>query len=362
MQLAERIGYLKGLDLFSAFSQEQLHGFAAKIVEVTYAAGELLFQEGDIGDALFILLEGELKVFKENRLITVIRPVDYVGEMAVIEDKPRSATVLAAADCLLMRITAEQFQAVVRQPASMLIMMKVLSQRIRRDTELLAQEFEKANILIHDMRNMLSPFLFLQSLKREITEEKKLQYIAYMLEGRQNLLVLMEEALANAKRQQRPLPFVVDSLSDLILEVAENELFIHPDMLDKHLHIVIQRPLPDFPFFKLDIRRALVNLVINAAQASHPQGLIEVTLNYDVQFAVIKVRDHGLGIPENLKERIFQVNFTTKETGCGLGLASCMQVVTKRHGGRISFESERGKGTEFTVLLPLVPIGLSAGD
>ncbi|MFT4833535.1 MAG: two-component system NtrC family sensor kinase, partial [Flavobacteriaceae bacterium] len=70
---------------------------------------------------------------------------------------------------------------------------------------------------------------------------------------------------------------------------------------------------------------------------------------------LITVSDNGSGIPDNIREKIFQPFFTTKPTGqgTGLGLSMSYDIVTKGHGGTISVESEEGKGTKFIILLPV---------
>jgi signal transduction histidine kinase len=69
--------------------------------------------------------------------------------------------------------------------------------------------------------------------------------------------------------------------------------------------------------------------------------------------ALISISDNGKGIPTDLRQRIFEPQFTTKESGSGLGLAMARQIILQA-GGRIWFESEAGRGTTFSIELPLV--------
>lgn len=353
MNVKERIKSLKSIDLFASFSDAELKSFAENISEEKLEQGDILFQEGAPGEDMFILLEGTLKVFKESRVITIIKPVDYIGEMAIIETKPRSATVQALEPSLLLQVTSDQFQEYLgHQPKSLVSMMRTLSQRIRRDTELIADEFEKANIMIHDMKNLLSVFLFLDPLKRELPNGSSHQYVEHMQTARKNLGQLMEEALANAKRLHMPPTMLSDSLNGLINDTVNSELLIQPDLKDKKIDIVVKEALPNFPFCQLYIRRVLSNLVLNAAQASKPGDTIIIELDRKDNFAEVNVKDKGDGIPNKLKSKIFEPHFTTKETGNGLGLASCRYAVEKIHGGNLSFRSGP-EGTTFTFTLPL---------
>ena len=95
MDINQRIECLAAIDLFASFTEDELRIFAEKIEEVHFPQSKEIFEEGTLGHDMYVLLEGSLKIFKNNRTIRVISPIDYVGEMAIIEDKPRSATVIS---------------------------------------------------------------------------------------------------------------------------------------------------------------------------------------------------------------------------------------------------------------------------
>ncbi len=350
----ERFKYLSSMDLFQHFTEEDLYTFFAENVEeVRIATGEYLCHEGSPGDDMFILLEGELKISKHTKFITSIKPVEYIGEMALIEAKPRSATVQAVADSVLLRITRAQFQKYFSQrPESLFSMMRTLSQRIRLNTEIIAAELEKANILIHDMKNQMAPFLFLDMLEKKISDESQLRLIKVMQSGRDKLAEMMFEALANAKRLDRPRKFEVGALTDLIAELQESELQAHPDLRDRTVRFTFRGNLPQVSFCRLEIYRVLTNLLINAAQASQTNQPIDVEVNYDNDNLIVQVKDRGEGIPERFRASIFDSHFTTKADGNGLGLASCHQIVEGLHGGRLTFADRIEGGTIFTFTLP----------
>lgn len=355
MDLEQRIHLLRHVDLFQSFSSEDLCFLVEKIEEVSLEPGEILFYEGDPGNDFYILIEGALRIFKHARTITTLTAVDYVGEMAIIEDKARSATVEALGPCTLLRITASQFQKYfAHQPQSLVVLMRSLSRRVRRDTESLSLEFKKANILIHDMRNLLCAFLYLDILAEESDPEKIEGMLQHMIQARQNMDMMMDEALANAKRLYRPYRMSAGSLGDLLFDLMEGELGIHPDVAGKTISISFSEPIADFYFNALDLRRVVSNLVLNAAQASQPGDLIAIEVHTREGWVELRVRDQGCGIPQGVKDKIFQSHFTTKTSGNGLGLASCRQIVEERHGGTIFFSSTPGRGATFTILLPLL--------
>jgi signal transduction histidine kinase len=114
---------------------------------------------------------------------------------------------------------------------------------------------------------------------------------------------------------------------------------------------------------QVQLEQVLLNLLINARQAMLGRGgslWIKAAANEEATELRIQVVDSGTGIPEKLMSKIFQPFFTTKGTvrngetkGTGLGLAICKDIV-ERHGGRIEVQSEVGKGTTFSVCLPMV--------
>lgn len=111
---------------------------------------------------------------------------------------------------------------------------------------------------------------------------------------------------------------------------------------------------PDIPPFLLDgqlMERVLYNLVLNAAQASRPQGSITVKTRQFGRTVEIAVIDRGAGIDPKHLENIFNPFFTTKSSGVGLGLAIVSKIVDE-HGGKMAVDSEAGTGSVFRVYLP----------
>lgn len=355
MNINECLQCLKDIDLFSSFAEKDLQNFAENLTTVELQPGEVLFVEGDPGQDMFILMEGTLKIVKNGRTITVTEAVDYVGEMALIEEKPRSATVEAIDHCLLLKITYNDFEGLfARQPATLVSLLKSLSRKIRVDTERIANDLKRVSILVHDMKNLLTNFLLFEVLIREIPEGSRAhRHLTTMLESSRHLATMMDEALAQDKNRHQPYPVSINSLPELLLDLAESEFCLHSDIKDKNIKISINKTLPDFQFNKLDIRRVLANLTLNAAQASQAGDTIEIEADQRTNAIIINVKDHGTGIPPQLLNRIFQVHFTTKSNGNGLGLASCKQIIEEKHHGKITCTSTPDEGTVFTVTLPL---------
>jgi len=143
------------------------------------------------------------------------------------------------------------------------------------------------------------------------------------------------------------------------IEVTRNEWKYAADMETE-----FDPNVPPVPCFPSEIKQALMSLIVNAAQAitacgpraNGRRGLIRIATRRDGAEVLLSVSDDGCGIPTSIRDRIFDPFFTTREvgTGKGCGLAFVHASVVKRHRGRIHFESEVGRGSTFTMALPLV--------
>ena len=100
------------------------------------------------------------------------------------------------------------------------------------------------------------------------------------------------------------------------------------------------------------IKQALLNVVINGVQAMNDGGVLSMVTHRDDTAATIEVRDQGSGIPPEIRDKIFNLYFTTKKVGSGIGLAMSYRVL-QLHNGALDFVTEMGQGTTFRLALPL---------
>jgi signal transduction histidine kinase len=122
--------------------------------------------------------------------------------------------------------------------------------------------------------------------------------------------------------------------------------------------------LPQLTCYAGELSQVVLNLVVNAAHAiadvvgmSDRRGKITVATRRDGDHVVISIADTGGGIPDTIRDRVFDYFFTTKEIGrgTGQGLAIARSVVVDKHGGSLTFDTEVGAGTTFYIRLPLAP-------
>lgn len=144
---------------------------------------------------------------------------------------------------------------------------------------------------------------------------------------------------------------------DLRRVVDEVALLALPDAEVHHVHFVrlhSPEPLP----VKVDIdflKQALLNVVINGEQAMPDGGTLTISSHIEDGNAIIEVRDEGSGIPKDVQEKIFELYFTTKKGGSGIGLAQTYQIM-QWHYGSVEFQTSEGKGTTFRLQLPLAEL------
>ena len=223
----------------------------------------------------------------------------------------------------------------------------------RQDTDRLVAIGQTAGMIGHDIRNPLQAIVSeLYIAKDAIANTPHLDDKALALES----INLIEEQtdyiskiVSDLQDYARPLKpeYTEVDLTKLIASIFQTVRV--PDK------IVLKIDIKGFPKIVTDptlIRRALTNLINNAIQAMPDGGSLELCAVKIEDKAVINVTDTGKGIPEEIKPKLFTPLVTTKAKGQGLGLAVVKRLV-EALGGSITFESEVGKGTTFTINLPV---------
>jgi signal transduction histidine kinase len=140
-------------------------------------------------------------------------------------------------------------------------------------------------------------------------------------------------------------------LADVLKEVVE---VAKPQLRKSKVQVTQVLPI-DVPEVYVDralLKQAVLNLVLNAVEAMPTGGQLRLTLGRRGENAEIIVEDTGKGIPVENRQKIFQLFFTTRPGGSGIGLASTFRIV-QLHNGSIDFTTEVGRGTTFRIELPL---------
>jgi PAS domain S-box-containing protein len=203
----------------------------------------------------------------------------------------------------------------------------------------------------HEVKNPLNSMrLWLEVLKSNMPVDPEPQQAVKMLDSEIDRL---DRAVKTFLNFTKPLELNLEetdlrALLDDVLDTARPSI--------SRAGLELRAELPEkFPPVLLDrqlIHQAVLNLLLNACDFTPSGGRVTVGLRRNGEFATIGVKDSGRGIPAEDQKKIFQLFFTTRPGGTGIGLANTFRFV-QLHNGRIEFESEAGRGTTFRVELPL---------
>jgi two-component system sensor histidine kinase HydH len=208
--------------------------------------------------------------------------------------------------------------------------------------------------LAHEIRNPLSSVKMNVQMIRDRLEKLD-------VDDRESLLRKIERVSRETNRLEesvgdflvfaapRPLkkrPADINALVDSVVELLRQQ---------QESAEIVKSYSPDLPEVEIDqdmFTEVLQNLIINAFQATNGNGTVEVATLLESNRLAVTVSDSGPGVPEDQREKIFEVFYTTKKGGTGLGL-SIAKRITEEHGGSIVLESSSLGGAQFVVRLPL---------
>ena len=223
-----------------------------------------------------------------------------------------------------------------------------LQEEVRRKDRLAAIGQLSAGIA-HEIRNPLGAIEgFTELLARKLHDHSTQQLLGEIVHEVKHLNHIVTNFLAFAREPQ--LHYEPTDISALIDNTVTLLLSTHPHPVT--LASRLPTGLPLVPVDPNEFRRALFNILINALQAMPDGGVLQVDAAVDDDWLTVTVRDNGPGIPDAVKDRIFNPFFTTKDEGTGLGLAIAHKIVDG-HRGVIEVDSAPGMGTAFTIRLPL---------
>jgi signal transduction histidine kinase len=372
---------------FPSLDEETLAFVAQHAREIRVAAGDRICEEGEIGDAFYLILSGRVQVSKflelgTQHLLNELHPGQFFGELALVEDAPRMASVDALAETTLLVITKDDFQELLtRNPETAMPIMRSIASRLRdsdrRSIDELRQkndELAQAYLTLKDLVQRKSDFLTViaHELRTPLTSIKGYSHF-------------LRTGTLQGENMNRAVAAIVNN-TDAIVRLINNILFLQeleliepayepvdvPTLINAILTTVRPRAAgsgltfrldlpPDLPVVSADLdglTQAIGALIDNAIKFSPNGGEILIAAQREDNVLHVSIQDPGVGIAPDQMYHIFDRYHHLESTGdhlfggVGLGLPIAQQVVEQHHGN-ISVISTLGEGSKFTITIPI---------
>ena len=356
--------------LFCQLSPEEFGTLRRIAREQAFGAGQTIFEEGHKGDGLYVVKGGlvEISVLvgpNVRRVFSRIPPGDMFGEMAVLDEKPRSARAVAVNETVAYFIGREEILALLKRSS-------VLSQSLLREISLRLREFDRqylremlqverlaligrfARSIVHDLKNPLSVLGTVAEAVCVPQSPPEAQQAAAGLVRKQIEVIndLVSEILIFTQAlppDRSLLPIDYGAFVQQILEDTRPQAALRSATLEVH------GPLPSV-HLRMDpkrLRRVWLNLIQNATDAMLHGGKIRLRFEVTPTELVTELEDSGPGIAPEVANQLFEAFVTYgKEYGTGLGLSICKRIIEDHQGWIAARNAPRG-GAVFSFGLPL---------
>ncbi|HOI15771.1 MAG TPA: response regulator [Geobacteraceae bacterium] len=204
--------------------------------------------------------------------------------------------------------------------------------------------------MAHEIRNPLNSIgLYVQLVKGCPDETERLECLEKIEQEIKRIDGILRKLMDAVKRPRFHLRQVsINEVIDSAIELFRSRMEMHRVRLDREYR-KIPPPIQADP---LELEQIFTNLFVNSIEEMTDGGVLGVMLEQDDDKIVVRVSDTGKGIPRENVSKVFDPFFTTKTSGTGLGLSVVLRIV-RTYNGKIEVESEEGKGTVFTVSLPI---------
>lgn len=389
--MSEFASSISKIALFKDMSPQEILKIAAIAEDFTADRGMPILFEGDPGDALYIVREGAVIVYKglereELEILTVLEAGESFGEMALIDASPRSATVTAYEDSKLYIIRKSDLLDVIGDNPLLAAKLyrnfaSTVANRLRTTTNKLARLAKESATMKATVDNMSSEIISLVSHEMR-TPMAVIQGSAEALHDVDLSIDTQERMISAIHRHTKRMGGILDDiiqLADVQFNEAQLEKFpydlenliedVSAELADKArqkdvaIDLRLPKALKDVPLHLGKMRRVIYHLLDNAIKFNRDSGTatISACVHNDTtpHSITISFQDQGPGISDKQRDELFkcfrQKSSTLdpdRKTGIGIGLALAKSVV-KAHGGEICCDSAPTGGAIFSITLPM---------
>jgi signal transduction histidine kinase len=388
--LKDLFSFLKKVYFFKDLPDEQIRIIQQACHQIEYQPGEIIFEEGAHADRFYIVADGAVEVWKDYRLperdlLAVHERGHLFGEMALIDELPRSATLTAREPTRLFYVDRDDFQAIIQDNSEIAIsILKSVTDMVRTSNEYFveslrerARELEKSNqalreaqeelllkdrlstlgkfssLILHDIRNPLS---ILRSIAEMIIlncgDPEKVQRNARKIIAEADRLNQIASEMLDYSRGEIRLNMSIVNLNrffNKLLEAVEERFQARDISVSMKIEITEPVIMDEQRMF-----RVFFNLADNARKAMPQGGRFSIRAFKADQTLKVEVSDTGVGMDPSIQKKIFEPFFSySDQGGTGLGM-SIVKSVIEAHHGTLFVSSKPNGGTTFRVTLPLL--------
>ncbi len=370
---------------FPGIRPDEIEELIANSQVLSYGPGAILCRENEVEDRFYMILAGEVEVTKtinnnESRLLKTLGPGDFFGEMALIHNAPRAATVIAKSALTTLELDKAAFDRVLHKSTSVaLAMVSEISNRLRQNDQmavddlrmraselaeayqrLAEQDLARREFLTNVAHELRTPLMvasgYLQMLQKGIMQGDQLKAGIEMITRNVQQIVSLVNDILFLQEMDLVLPeFQAVDMNEVARTVAEKYMSTAKE------HGITLRLIPNPNLHPASgdsksLERALTALVDNAIKFSPQGGNVIISLRGKGENILVAVEDEGIGIAKENLPRIFDRFYHLERSGndifggIGLGLAITRQVI-EQHQGSLDVTSAPGKGSTFTMAL-----------
>ncbi|MBD2314770.1 cyclic nucleotide-binding domain-containing protein [Desertifilum sp. FACHB-1129] len=353
---------------FSYFQPEQVSQLCALAEVESFGDRKVIFDEGEIPDFLYLVLEGQVEFCKrisasKYQAIAFAHANELFGEFGVLDGQPRSARAIACAGARVAKIPRDGLMAILQNTpgTAVLEIFRHIIHQLRMTTtqyvnQIIHQEKmvlvgEMVNTLIHDFKSPFNGIQLSSEIIKEMHPEPDIVEGCDLIEAQITRMVVMAEEVLEFSRGNSSLNKKPTQLEGLFQQFEKlNHTYFQFSQVEYLAEI---EPIA-INIDETKIFRVLQNLVTNAVEAFEGRGgRIKVRAKRVDKWLEISIADNGPGIPEEIRDRFFEAFVTQgKRGGTGLGSAIAKSIVDA-HEGQIYFQSQTLGGTTFYIRLPL---------
>jgi signal transduction histidine kinase len=389
--MEDKLKELSEIELFSGLSREDLSFVAGYCLPKKFRKGEVLFYEGEEANCLYLIMEGDVEIWsdfreKERDLLAVNSEKCIVGEMALIDSLPRSATLIAGSRVRTYYINREKYEDILLKcPCIAVIIMKSLSRIVRKSNqsyvttlreqnkkiestyqeliatqeklhreEKLATMGQFSSMILHDIKNPVSVIKSYSELAikkmGEVGNEKISEYFTKII-GETKKLNFLAADLLDFSKGGISLNYSIIELTSFLEKILHDQQAL---LSAKAIQVNLECLYDGVILIDADrFERVVINLLNNSRRAVSRGGEIHIKTWENQSSLNLLISDNGCGMSQETLDHIFEPFYSQSgKGGTGLGMVIIKNIV-EVHDGSLQVESLPDQGSQIHITLPL---------